>query len=105
MNINKKTIGFLFLGMACVIWIITPFIGFFNLSNTQLAIYLPLLIVAGEVAFLIAITLLGKEYWLKVKVFLRRNGVILRNILNDNSTNKFFIKTFKHDEKAIKTKS
>ncbi len=71
MEINKKTIGFLFLGMACIIWIITPFIGFFNLSNTQLAIYLPLLIVCGEVAFLIAIALLGKEYWLKVKAFFK----------------------------------
>ena len=71
MNTNKKTIGFLFVGIACIIWIITPFIGFFNLSNTQLAIYLPLLIVAGEVAFLIAIAFLGKEYWLKVKTFFK----------------------------------
>ena len=71
MNTNKKIIGFLFLGMACIIWIITPFIGFFNFTNTQLAIYLPLLIVAGEVAFLIAIALLGKEYWLKVKAFFK----------------------------------
>ena len=71
MNTNKKTIGFLFLSLACIIWIITPFIGFLNISNTQLAIYLPLLIVCGEVAFLIAIALLGKEYWLKIKAFFK----------------------------------
>ena len=71
MNTNKKTIGFLFLGMACITWIVTPFIGFFNFTNTQLAIYLPLLIVCGEVTFLIAIGFLGKEYWLKVKAFFK----------------------------------
>ena len=71
MGFNKKTIGFIVLGFACIIWVITPLIGFFNLTNKQLAIYLPILIVAGEVLFLIAIALLGKEYWIKVKVFMK----------------------------------
>ena len=71
MGFNKKTIGFIVLGFACIIWVITPLIGFFNLTNKQLAIYLPLLIVSGEIFFLIAITLLGKEYWIKVKNFMK----------------------------------
>ena len=71
LNLNKKTIGFFFLGIACIIWILTPLVGFLHLTNTQLAIYLPLLIVSGEVSFLIAIAFLGKEYWLKIKVFIK----------------------------------
>ena len=71
LNLNKKTIGFFFFGIACIIWILTPLIGFLHLTNTQLVLYLPLLIVAGEAAFLIAIGFLGKEYWLKMKVFIK----------------------------------
>ena len=71
MGFNKKTIGFIVLGCACIIWVITPLIGFFNLTTKQLAIYLPILIVLGEVFFLIAIALLGKEYWIKVKDFMK----------------------------------
>ena len=71
MGFNKKTIGFIILGFACIIWVITPLIVFFNLTNKQLAIYLPILIVLGEVLFLIAIALLGKEYWIKVKDFIK----------------------------------
>ena len=71
MEINKKVFGFLALGIACLIWIITPFMGFFNLNNAQLAVYLSVLIVSGEVFFLIAIALLGKEYWTKVKDFVK----------------------------------
>ena len=71
MGFNKKTIGFIALGFACIIWVITPLIGFFNLTNKQLSIYLPILIVSGEVLFLISIALLGKEYWIKVKDFMK----------------------------------
>lgn len=71
MKFNKKTIGFIVLGFACIIWIITPLVGFFDLTGKQLAIFLPILIVLGEVLFLVSITLLGKEYWLKVKGFLK----------------------------------
>ena len=71
MDFNKKIIGFVVLGFACIIWVITPLIGFFNLTTKQLSIYLPLLIVSGEVLFLITIALLGKEYWIKVKDFMK----------------------------------
>lgn len=70
MKFYKKTIGFTVLGLACVIWIITPFIGFFNLSSKQLVIYVPILIICGEIFFLIAIAFLGKEYWVKVKAYM-----------------------------------
>ena len=71
MKFNKKTIGFIVLGFACIIWIITPLVGFFDLTGKQLAIFLPILIVLGEVLFLVSITLLGKEYWLKMKAFVK----------------------------------
>ena len=71
MDFNKKIIGFVVLVFACIIWVITPLIGFFNLTTKQLSIYLPLLIVSGEVLFLITIALLGKEYWIKVKDFMK----------------------------------
>ena len=71
MNFNKKIIGFIVLGFACLIWVIMPFIGFFNLSTKQIAIYLPTLIILGEILFLIAIALLGKEYWIKIKDFVK----------------------------------
>ena len=70
MNANKNVLGFVALACACLIWAITPFIGFFNLSGRQLAIYLPLLIVLGEALFVAAVALLGKEYWLKIKDFI-----------------------------------
>lgn len=71
MDYNKKIIGFIVLGFACIIWIITPLVGFLNLSANQLSIYLPSLVVAGEVFFLMAITLLGKEYSVKIKEFIK----------------------------------
>ena len=89
MKFNKKTIGFLFLGIACVIWIITPFMGFFNLTNTLLAIYLPLLIALGEASFLIAIALLGKEYWLKMKIFITMKWNDIKAKFNSDYANNF----------------
>ena len=71
MVLNKKTVGLFMLSIACIIWIITPFIGFLNLTGKQLAIYLPLIIILGEVFFLIAIAILGKGYTLKLKVFIK----------------------------------
>ncbi len=71
MGLNKKIIGFLVLGIACVIWVITPLIGFFNLTRKQITISVPILILLGEVLFLIAIAFLGKEYWIKIKVVMK----------------------------------
>lgn len=83
MGFNKKTIGFIILGLACLIWIITPMIGFLNLTDRQLAIYLPLLIVLGEIFFLIAIALLGKEYWIKVKTFIKIKWGVFREYFKE----------------------
>ena len=71
MIFKKKTLGFIVLAFACLIWIAMPFIGFLNLTKTELAIYLPSLLIFAEVLFFIAIALLGKEYWLKIKAFIK----------------------------------
>ena len=65
---KRREGSFLVLGIACVIWVITPLIGFFNLTRKQITISVPILILLGEVLFLIAIAFLGKEYWIKIKV-------------------------------------
>lgn len=82
MVFNKRIAGFVVLSFACLIWVTMPILGFLNLSSRQLAIYLPILIVLGELLFLIAIALLGKEYWTKIKDFTKSQWQELKKYIN-----------------------
>ncbi len=62
---TKRRIGLILLGVVIICWIAVPILPFFDFPNK--AIIITSLLVSGEVLFLAAITLLGKEYWQKIK--------------------------------------
>lgn len=66
---NKKIIGYILFGLACLMWIFPAFIGLFNLLTKEKAILLTTIIVLGEVFFVLSIVFLGKEFLLKIKHF------------------------------------
>ena len=57
----------MFLFIAIVCWIITPIIPFMNLDNATKGTSIALFFVIGEGAFILSLTLLGKELWEKIK--------------------------------------
>lgn len=61
----KKKIGLVLLGFVALYWISFPIIPFLDIPF-KAAVITGLMIV-GEILFLIAIALLGKEYWGKIK--------------------------------------
>jgi hypothetical protein len=65
--INKKVIGCLFFGLACCMWILPFCLGFIDLPNTQKAVLLTVVVVLGEVFFVLSIIFLGKPFWEKIK--------------------------------------
>jgi hypothetical protein len=74
---NKKIIGYVFLSLACCIWILPLIIGFISLTATYRAILLTAVVVLGEVFFVLSIVFLGKEFMVKIKyyVIVRRRYV------------------------------
>lgn len=61
----KKKIGLALLGFVALYWISFPILSFLDIPY-KAAVITGLMIV-GEILFLIAIALLGKEYWGKIK--------------------------------------
>ncbi|MEA1230204.1 transporter suffix domain-containing protein [Acinetobacter sp. IRS14] len=61
----KKKIGLVLLGFVALYWISFPILPFLDIPYK--AVVITGLMVLGEVLFLIAIALLGKEYWGKIK--------------------------------------
>lgn len=61
----KKKIGLVLLGFVALYWISFPIIPFLDIPY-KAAVITGLMIV-GEILFLIAIALLGKEYWGTIK--------------------------------------
>ncbi len=64
---QKKIIGYVFLVLSCVTWLLMPFIGWLGLTTGQNAILLTTLVVLGEGCFVVSIFFLGKEVWQKIK--------------------------------------
>jgi len=65
----KKKIGFATLGVVLLYWLAFPVISFLDIPNK--IVVLPIIAVAGELLFVIAIALLGKEYWGQIKTWIR----------------------------------
>ncbi|MDN3692260.1 transporter suffix domain-containing protein [Chryseobacterium tructae] len=61
----KKTLGFIFFAITIICWIGAPILPFTDIPNK--AIVTTTVVIVGEVFFLSAIALLGKEYWGKIK--------------------------------------
>lgn len=63
-NIRKK-IGFVLLGIVLLYWMAFPLLTFMDVPHKVWII--STLVVLGEIIFVIAIALLGKEYWENIK--------------------------------------
>ena len=61
----KKTLGFIFFGITLICWVGAPIIPFTDIPNK--AIVTTTVVIVGEVFFVSAIALLGKEDWGKIK--------------------------------------
>lgn len=61
----KKTLGFIFFGITLICWVGAPIIPFTDIPNK--AIVTTTVVIVGEVFFVSAIALLGKEYWGQIK--------------------------------------
>ena len=84
----KKKIGYVCLSIAVSIWIFTPFSGFLHLTELQMALFLPILIVCGELFFLAAIFFLGKEFMQKIKLYWRYVRIKLKKMVRISFKNK-----------------
>ena len=67
----KKTIGYILLVLSFVFWAVIALLPFLELSKGQIAGATTFLIIAGEVAFLASIALLGKEAWGHIKAIFK----------------------------------
>lgn len=63
-NIRKKT-GLILLGIVLLYWMAVPVLLFMDIPHKTWII--SALVVIGEIIFVIAIALLGKEYWGNIK--------------------------------------
>ena len=68
----KKAIGYLLCAISFIAWAAIAILPIFNLTIEMAATITTALVVGGEVAFLLSIVLLGKEFLEKVKNFFRK---------------------------------
>ena len=65
----KNTIGFFLFVLSFIAWVAIAILPFLNLSIEMSAAITTALIVGGEIAFVLSIALLGKEFLGKIKIF------------------------------------
>ncbi len=65
----KKVLGFIFFGITILCWVGAPILPFTDIPNK--AIVTTTVVVVGEVFFVSAIALLGKEYWVRIKQWVK----------------------------------
>ena len=68
----KKVIGYFLFVISFIAWAAIAALPFLNLSIEMVAAVTTILIVGGEVAFVLSIALLGKEFLEKLKIFFRK---------------------------------
>ena len=68
----KKIIGYIFFAASFIAWAAIAILPFLNLSIEMVASAMTILIIVGEVAFILSIALLGKEFLEKLKIFFRK---------------------------------
>ena len=68
----KKIIGYIFFVASFIAWAAIAILPFLNLSIDMVAAGTTILIVVGEVAFILSIALLGKEFSEKLKIVFRK---------------------------------
>lgn len=67
----KKIFGYLCLILSVVTWGVIALLPFIEISKGQVAVITTALVIAGEILFLIAIALLGKEVWQHIKAIFK----------------------------------
>jgi hypothetical protein len=68
----KKVIGYFLFVLSFMAWAAIASLTFLNLSIEKSAAITTAMIVGGEIAFVLSIALLGKEFLGKIKTFLNR---------------------------------
>ena len=68
----KKVIGYFLFVISFVAWAAIAILPFLNLSLEMSAATTTALIVGGEIAFVLSIALLGKEFSGKIKSFFKK---------------------------------
>ncbi|MDO8351595.1 MAG: transporter suffix domain-containing protein [Gallionella sp.] len=68
----KKAAGYILLALSCLAWAVIFVLPLFEISVGEVAALTTGLIVAGEAAFFLGITLLGREAWEKIKAVFRK---------------------------------
>jgi len=70
----KKVIGYFLFVLSFMAWAAIAILPFLNLSLEMSAATTTALIVGGEIAFVLSIALLGKEFLGKIKSFFNKGG-------------------------------
>lgn len=68
----KKVIGYFLFVLSFMAWAAIAILPFLNLSIEMSAAITTALIVGGEIAFVLSIALLGKEFLGKIKSFFKK---------------------------------
>ena len=68
----KKVIGYFLFVLSFMAWAVIAILPFLNLSIEMSAAITTALIVGGEIAFVLSIALLGKEFLGKIKSFFNK---------------------------------
>jgi hypothetical protein len=68
---GKKTVGYAFFILSCIMWVVPIVSGFLSFSAETLAVIITISVIAAEVFFFTALFLLGKAFWTKVKKYIR----------------------------------
>jgi hypothetical protein len=67
----RKLLGYVLLVLSCVAWGVIPKLPFFDITVGQAAAATTGLIILGEASFFLAVLLLGREVWEKIKALFR----------------------------------
>lgn len=67
LHIIHKPLAYSLIAISTIAWLMVFIVPFFDLSTGDMALWITALIIIGEIAFYIAILLLGKTVWKKIK--------------------------------------
>jgi hypothetical protein len=68
----RKTLGYVFLALSVVAWVAIAALPFLQISVGTATLYTAVLLIGGEIAFVIGVALLGAEAWGRIKSMLKR---------------------------------
>jgi len=62
-----KILGFIILGISCLLFIMIPVVPWFDLSKSQIAGITTALFISGEITFYLSLFILGRSFFDKIK--------------------------------------